>query len=402
MNLPGHGWGRLAALLLVAGYLLRSIPLISIAAVMGVVLVAAAAWNKAALRSLFYQRRMRYRRGFPGESLGLEVVVENRKALPLAWLRISDRWPPEIGPQDETSYAAGPHGGGGALGLVLVMRGHERARRRFDLALRRRGIYPVGPAAALSGDPFGLYQTEGLVQPAQQLVVYPEILPAREMGLPPDDPFGDRKSIRRIFEDISQTVGVRDYLPGDSFRRIHWPATARFSRLQTRVHQPISGLDLVVCLNAATFPRHWEGTDPRLLEALVRAGASLVKEAFDRGYRVGLISNGSIAHADRPFRIPPGRSPGHLALLLEALAGLTPLVTVPFDRFLLIQAPRLEYGAGLVAVSAITSTALMESLLRLRARCRRVTLVSLADAPPAPAPGIEIIHAPALSRGGAG
>jgi uncharacterized protein (DUF58 family) len=362
-----------------------------------VILAAADAWNRSALRSVRYLRRMRYRRGFPGETEDLEVVIENRKALPLAWLRTVDRWPAEIAPEGETAQPAEA----GGLGLVLVLRGHERIRRRFRLLLRRRGIYRLGPAAALSGDPFGLYQTERLVQEAQRFVVYPEIRPAQEIGLPPDDPFGEKKSLRRLFEDNSRTVGVRDYLPGDSFRQIHWPATARFDRLQTRLYQPVSGLDLVVCLNAATFPRHWEGTDPRLLEALVSMGASLVKEAYDRGYRVGLISNGSIAHADRPFRISPGRSPGHLSTLLEALAGLTPIVTVPFERFLLLQAPRLEYGAALIAVSAITSKALLESLLRLRARCRRVTLFSLAEESPPPAPGIEIIHRPAAVWEGA-
>jgi uncharacterized protein (DUF58 family) len=255
-------------------------------------------------------------------------------------------------------------------------------------------VFNVGPAVALSGDPFGLYQSEGLVQPAQQVVVYPEVRSTRELGLPPDDPFGERKSLRRLFEDNSRTLGVRDYLPGDSLRRIHWPATARMGRLQARLYQPVSGLDLIVCLNAASYPRHWEGTNPPLLEELVRTAASLVNEAYDLGYRVGLISNACIAHADRPFRIAPGRSPDHLSHLLEALAGLAPLITVPFERFLLQQAPRLEYGAGIVAVSAVTTEALYESLLRLRARCRRVALISLAQEPPRVVPGIETTHRP--------
>jgi len=361
---------------------------------MCVVLLAAQAWNRIALSSLDYRRRLKFRRGFPGEEMPLEIAIENRKALPLAWLRTSDRWAPEVGPKEESILSANHQGGEAALNLVVAMRGFERIRRRYQLLFRRRGVFTIGPAAALSGDPFGLYQSERLVQPAQQVVVYPEIVPARELGLSPDDPFGDRKTLRRLFEDNTQTHGVRDYLPGDSLRRIHWPATARTSRLQTRIYQPISGLDLIICLNAATYPRHWEGTNPALLEALVRTAASLVKEAYDLGYRVGLISNGSIAHADRPFRIAPGRSPGHLPLMLEALAGLAPLITVPFERFLLLQAPRLGYGAGLVAVSAVTTEALYESLLRLRARCRRVTLISLAEVPPRAVPGIETTHRP--------
>jgi uncharacterized protein (DUF58 family) len=321
-------------------------------------------------------------------------MIENRKALPIAWLRTSDRWAPEVGPTDETVLSTDPETDEPALNLVLVLRGLERIRRKHGLLFRRRGVFTVGPAVALSGDPFGLLQSEGVVQPGRQVVVFPELVRAHELGLPPDDPFGERRSLRRLFEDTTQTVGVRDYLPGDSLRRIHWPATARANQLKTRVYQPVSGLDLIVCLNAATYPRHWEGTNPPLLEALVRAAASLVKEAYDLGYRVGLISNGSIAHADRPFRIPPGRSSAHLPFLLEALAGLAPLITVPFERFLLMEAPRLEYGAGIVAVSAVTSDALYESLLRLRSRCRRVALLSLARDPPRAVPGIETTHRP--------
>ncbi len=369
---------------------------------MGVVFLAAEAWRRFSLGALSYRRRLQYRRGFPGEQVGLEVAIENRKPLPLAWLRTSDRWPPEIGPGDDSLLTRTHAQGESSLDLVVVMRGYERLRRRYSLLLRRRGIFRIGPAAAVSGDPFGLFQVERLVQPPQQLVVFPETVPTRDLGLPPDDPFGDRKSLRRLFEDNAQTIGVREALPGDSLRRMHWPATARTGRLQTRVYQPVSGLDLVVCLNAATYPRHWEGTNPPLLEALVRTAASLVREAYDQGYRVGLLSNGSIAHADRPFRIAPGRSPDHLPSLLEALAGLSPLVSAPFERFLLVQAPRLEYGAGLVAVSAVITDALYESLLRLRSRCRRITLVSLAQEPPRAAAGIETVHRPFPPKAGQG
>lgn len=363
---------------------------------MAVVLVAAGLWNRAALQSLSYQRRLHFRRAFPGETVRLELRVENRKWLPMAWLRTRDRWPLNIAPQDEAALAPSPVPGEGLLGLVLVMRGFERVRRQYELVFRKRGVYTVGPAVASSGDPFGLFQREEIVQENEQVVVFPELVPLKELGLPPDDPFGGRKSQRRLYDDSSQSMGVRDYRPQDSRRRIHWSATARIGRLQTRVYQPVSGLDLVICLNAATYERHWEGTQPKLFEALLGTAASLATQAFSDGFRVGLISNGSIAHADRPFRIPPSRSREHLARLLEALAGLTPLITVRFERYLLAQAPRLEYGSSLLVVSAVTTPLLSEALIRLRTRCRRTTLVSLAEEPPPWVPGVEIFHRPFL------
>jgi uncharacterized protein (DUF58 family) len=227
-----------------------------------------------------------------------------------------------------------------------------------------------------------------------RVVVFPEVRPVQELGLRADDPFGRRRSPQQLFQDNNQPVGIRDYRPGDSFRRIHWPATARVGALQSRVYQPVSGHDLIVCLNVTTLADHWMSGRQGLLEELVRMAASMVSKAVEEGYRVGLVSNGSIAHGGRPFRIMPGRSRQHLPHLLEALAGLTPIVTTPFDRFLLSQAPHLQYGSTLIVLTAITSPALVEVLIRLRERTRRSLLISLAEEAPPFVPGVQTVHRP--------
>ena len=143
-------------------------------------------------------------------------------------------------------------------------------------------------------------------------------------------------------------MGVRDYHPEDDFRRMHWPATAHTGQLQVKVYQPASAQVMMVCLNVSTLAHYWEGILPELLEHLVRVTASIVQQGLQDGYRVGLVSNGCLAHADQPFRVPPGRSPDQLAHLLSTLAGVTPLVTGSFDRFLIFRgtAPALWSDAG--------------------------------------------------------
>jgi uncharacterized protein (DUF58 family) len=390
-----ESWGRFALLLLVAGYLLMRSGFLAVAGLMLTIQVIALLWNRTALRGFHYRRRFHYRRAFPGEKVPVEIRVENRKRLPLAWLRTTDHWPTSIAPEDERLLQPSHLPGEGLMVLLLVMRGFERMRRKIDVIYRRRGVFTVGPASAQSGDPFGLYRSEALAQGEERIVVFPEVWALDDVGIRPDDPFGERRSPRRLFEDPTQVEGIRDYQPGDNLRRVHWQATARVGRLQSKVHQPVAGLDLVVCLNAATFERHWEGTDPELLEAMVSMAASLASEGYQRGYRVGLISNGSISHSDRPFSLPPGRSREQLPRILEALAGLVPIVTVPFERYLLSQAPRLEYGSTLLVVTAVVPSPLVEVLLRLKARCRRASLVSLASTAPPAIPGVEVIHRPA-------
>jgi uncharacterized protein (DUF58 family) len=162
----------------------------------------------------------------------------------------------------------------------------------------------------------------------------------------------------------------------------------------------VAGLDIVVCVNAATYDRHWEGYDPERTEALVETSATLVTEALEAGHRVGLISNGSIARSGRPFRIPPSRSPGQLSLLLECLASLTSVVKAPFAMYLLSEAPQLSYGSTLFVVTALTPPSILEALLQLRAHGRRARLISLADDPPF-LPGIPSMHLGLDSEAGA-
>ena len=189
-------------------------------------------------------------------------------------------------------------------------------------------------------------------------------------------------------------MGVREYHPEDSFRRVHWPATARTGKLQVKIFQPTSGQVMVVCLNVSTFARSWEGVYPPMLEYLVSTAATLCNDGILNGYKVGLIANGCIAKSDQPFRIPPGRSPRQLATLLSALAGVNPVVTAPFERFLMREVPRIPYGASLVIVTAVISDTLAETFVKIKKHERKITLLSLAVDPPGSVPGIHVMHAP--------
>jgi uncharacterized protein (DUF58 family) len=282
----------------------------------------------------------------------------------------------------------------GLLTHVFSLRWYERARRYYTLKFRKRGVYQVGPVRLESGDLFGIYEQSKELAPTDLLTVFPELLPFADLQLPADDPFGDRRSKRRLYEDQNQPIGVRDYLPEDSFRKVHWPATAHTGQLQVKVFQPTSANIMVICLNISTFARHWEGTNPELFEHVIKIAATLATKGIEDGYRVGLIANGCLAHADQPFRIPPGRSPKQLSSLLEALAGVTPVVTGPFENFLIKQVPRISYGATLLIVTGITNPELFETLVQLKHRGRQITLLSFAEESPQQVPGVRTIHLP--------
>ena len=391
----GRWWLRTAILLVCLGYLTESPGLLALAALTSVGVGIAWLWNRFALQGVTYRRRLSHPRGFPGEEAICRVRVENRKRLPLAWLRIVDRWPLELAPEDKSLLAPSHVSGFGNLHLVLSLGGRARVRRDVALSLRKRGVHLLGPAWLTGGDGFGLFQSETLLPHKDRLVVFPRVSPLGDLGFRPADPFGVRPSRRRLFEDPLLPSGVRDYRPEDGFRRIHWPASARNGKLQSRVSQPVAGSDLILFLNATTYAQVWMGVDKEKLEQLVETTASMVYAAHQQGYRVGLVSNGSVARSGRPFRFAPSRAPGHLAKLLEALAGLTYLIPTPFDRFLLRETPFLEYGASLVVITSVVDPETLDAIARLRRRARKLTLVSLASQPTPRAAGLDVIHLPA-------
>lgn len=351
-------------------------------------------WNLRSLSKVQYRRKFHYRRGFPGEEVPVQLEVENNKLLPVSWLRILDLWPFAVGPKDEAILEKTHSPELGNMVNLFSLRWFERTRRGYQLLLRKRGVYALGPVQLESGDMFGLFEQVRKEEPGDTITVFPQPLPFEALRLPTDDPFGDRRARRRLYEDPNQPMGVRDYHPEDDFRHVHWPATAHTSSLQVKVYQPVSAQVMVVCLNASTLPHYWEGTYPALLEHLIQVTATLVERGLKDGYRVGLISNGCLAHSDQPFRVPPGRSPEQLAHLLSALAGVTPIVTGPFDRFLMTQVSRLPYGATLAIVTGLLPPVLVETILSLRHHGRRITLFSFAQNPPPAIPGVQSVHLP--------
>ncbi len=387
-------WFPFLALVLLVSLLARAPFLIALSTSLLVVLGVANWWQKHSLDSVVYKRRLHYRRAFPGEKVPLSLSIENNKLLPLSWLRVEDPWPKAAGPENEDDLAPSYQPDQGLLTNLFSLRWFERARRQYTLVFRKRGVYTVGPASVESGDLFGIYHQSQKIGPVEKLTVFPSLAPLPELDLPAENPFGERGSRRKLFEDPNRPMGVREYRPEDSFRRVHWPATARTGQLQVKVYQPTSAQVILICLNVSTFARHWEGVYPALFERLVSVSATLASKSIQEGYRVGLLSNGCLANSDQPFRIPPGRSTQQLTHILEALAGVTSITLAPFDRFLMREAPSVPYGATLVVVTALLTPELLETLQGLKRHERRITLISLASEAPPEIPGVKSFHLP--------
>lgn len=392
--IPFASWLPLLILTGVMGIVFRMPWLVVFSVSVILIFTTAQVWNKRSLQGIKIERLFHYRRGFAGEPLNFTLLVENQKWLPVNWLKVEDRWPYAVGPENRDELQITHMVEAGNLINLYSLRWRQKTQREFRMLFHKRGLYEVGPMTIESGDPFGLFNSSSVFEKPEYLTVFPDLLPL-EMIMPiTEDPFGEQRSRKRVFEDPTQPMGIRDYSIDDEFRRIHWPATARTGELQVKVYPPVSSKVITICMNAATTNRPWLGSLPKTFEQMLRVCASIAYSGVQNGFLVGLVSNGSVSHSDHPFRVPPGRSQQQLATLLQTLAAATDFITTPFEQFLFQSLGKIPLGSALIIVSACTTDPLVDTLIRLKKYRPYITLVSLDPNPPSEIPGIKIFSLP--------
>jgi uncharacterized protein (DUF58 family) len=358
-------------------------------------------WNTFSLTGLYYDRQLSEVRAFQGETVELTLQVRNQKLLPLTWLNIHDIFPPELSVTDrdrqEKGMIVNPATNLAEFHSFWMPGAFQRLARTFQINCTVRGYHDFGPATVTTGDGFGFFDSKGQLPAKQRLIVYPQLYSVAELKLPSKNPFGEVRSTQSLFEDPLRTVGIREWQPWDSQRRVHWKATARQQQLLSRVYEPSEELQVQLFLNVTTFERHWHGYIPALQERAISVAGSLAALADEQRLPVGLIANGVLPGSDRPIRLLPGRNPYQLLRILELLAAVTPFASMPIEALLLDEAPKMPWGATLVVVTAIAHEALLATLVDLAAAGRRIVLFTLAEAPPRQLlPKIQIYHLPHL------
>jgi uncharacterized protein (DUF58 family) len=378
--------------LLLVSILARQAPLFLLA---GALLLAAglsALWKRYCLTGLEYRRQFSRRCVEFGETIDLEVEIVNRKVLPLSWLEVEDEIPAAIAPSQARSGGSYRQGRA-TLESLLALRPYERIRRRYHLPCLVRGEHSFGPVRLRTGDLFGLVTEELSFSLEESVVVYPRVVPLTALGLPAQNPLGDRRTRSWLFEDPSRFAGVREHRPEDALRRIHWAASVRTQALQVKVFEPSTTQKLIVFLNVVSAPGDWWGRsyDPDARELAISTAASIAAWGLAQRYHVGLKSNG--VHRLRSLRVglEPAGDADQLPRILETLGRLQSHAARAFARTLAEESRRLPFGATIVAVTPVLGAAEVAELVALRRRGYPVVLVLTGrQAPTATLDGIII------------
>ena len=117
-----------------------------------------------------------------------------------------------------------------------------------------------------------------------ECLCYPHILPQDGLSIAIDDILGShQRSQRGMGSDL---YTIRDYIPSDSARHVHWKATAKTATLKTREFAAEENRNILLA-----FDRYGQPSDAEQFEALVSRTASLAFHLNHKGAGVILISD---------------------------------------------------------------------------------------------------------------
>lgn len=194
-----------------------------------------------------------------------------------------------------------------------------------------------------------------------------------------------------MIRDTTRFAGQRDYQNTDPMKLIDWKASARASRLQTKLFEPVVSLNVLVALNATTSEQPWQTSNRRLFERAVTVAASIASYASRRGYTFGLVSNAVATFSARYISVPLGASPSQITLVLEALATTGPFTMTSLASVLRDGGRSLPPGSTVVLVTSALTEAVAAEIQEMQGRGYHVVVVYSGDSQSAQGmPGLDI------------
>ena len=142
----------------------------------------------------------------------------------------------------------------------------------------RRGVLTVGPMRAERTDVLGLARHRRTLAPVEEIRVAPRALPITMPTLGRGK-LGQHLMVLARRLGLEEFHSLRDYVPGDEVRSIHWRASARGDELKVRQHSH-AGLRRCIVVFDSTVR---DIDAPGQFEAAVTAAASIVVAAEHAG-----------------------------------------------------------------------------------------------------------------------
>lgn len=312
---------------------------------LGGVLAICYGWARLLASGVSFVREVRFGWAQVGDRVEERFTLVNDSPLPALWVEVVD---------GSTLPGYGFNWGTGIDGRQTV-----RWTRRA--VCTRRGLYVLGPTRLVMGDPFGLFTITQTYTASIPFLVMPPVVPLPAIQISPGGRMGEGRP-RPDAPDRSVSVSsVREYVPGDSLRWVHWPTTARRGSLYVRLFDGTPAADWWILLDLDRGVQAGEEENSTEEHGIILA-ASLAHHGLETRRNVGLVAQGE----DLAWFAPRGGLANRWEIL-RALALINP-GRRPLADLLSQTGPALGRQASLLIITPSTEAEWVEALVPLLGR----------------------------------
>lgn len=297
-------------------------------------------WARSLAENITMKREMRFGWMQVGDRLEERFTLINNGWFPGLWIEIHDR-------SDIPGYQSG---------RVASVGTKNKFRWRKSGICNRRGMFTLGPTVLNSSDPFGFFEVTIKDPASTSLMVMPPIIPLPAIDIAPGGRAGEGRPRQNAPERTVCATSVREYSPGDSFRWIHWPTSARKDDFYVRLFESTPSSDWWIALDLNKDVQVGQGHSSTDEHSVIIA-ASLADRGLQFGRSVGLVAFGS-----KPVWLPPQEGNETRWEILRALALVEVGESSLHDLLEQIR-PSISHNSSFILITPDVSTRWISSLL---------------------------------------
>lgn len=291
-----------------------------------------------------------------GSEIALTVTLRHLCPLPVRALEIQLSVPDDVDASGTVEVPARPF----APAL------HEASFR-----CPHRGSYAVGVTRLTATDLFGLMT---ISRKAGGQMARVEVRPrvSREEPMALQSVETGAEHISRMTEDTASPSGVRDWIPGDALKKVHWKLTMRKRELMVRTYEESARPDTLILVDLTplgAMRSHAMSTE----DAICEAAASAATAQLQAGYPVRMPLSAAV-----PQEVS-GQSAVEASKFVDALMRVRFDSPYPFDQVLSGEMRRMSRTGGVVLVTSVLSARIADIATQLKRSGMQVKVYWVTD-----------------------
>lgn len=315
-----------------------------------------------AFMTMFYklqaERWIEKRRLYAGQAQQITIKITRKLPIPFVWYAVYDPWIGQFS---------------GMPGQMFFPWFRKEWEVTYEVPEMTRGRYTLTQLNIVSGDLFGLIKRTKTYSIPDHFLVLPSVGPLTKWSAEGGQRNGLSSASKRIAEELTSIVSVRDYQQGDRLSQIHWKASARGQGLKTKEFEHRTANHFAMILDT-----HRLAYSTKEFEQAVRLTASFAHFGYHQRmkYSVWYDQKGEViakegSHSDDFHRI------------MEELAVIQREGETSFVSVVQYALTRIPKGTHLVLITTKLDPAISRQLMELSVKKWKVE-VCLVSKPSTP------------------